>query len=483
MNLKRWVLVFMLAGVSLIGGCYFGYGSVAGYVYTLSESPNAIQVGSTLPSGGTALVDAAVSATGSNTVARTNTQGRFQLDQVGAGPQSLTVTTADGLNITKRKVVIQRDKVVSYFAVPSWTVLVYMAADNNLATEAPKDLNEMEQVGSTADLNIVVQYDGDQYGDSRRYYVTRDSDNSVVSSPVVESLGEVDMSDPAVLRSFVEWGVTRFPSDHVMLVLWNHGAGVWPESVSAQGIAFDDSAGLNACLTTTELRTALSAAKQATGVQVDVLAFDACLMQMMEVGYELQGLATYMAGSEEVTPGDGFPYHTMMRDLRDHPTLAPRDAAVMLMNRFIEYYRRTDAVCMSVVDLANWSGFTARIKTFAAALDSASNVELALIQGASKQTQRFDYHENADLYDFALRTSKLPVNSSLKAAALDMLNNWTGTVIANARSSQADYLENSHGLAILLPTSVQEMSYYNFYDQMLWSADSRWDEFLAKLPL
>lgn len=483
MHLKRWVLVLMLAGVSLIGGCYFGYGSVAGYVYTLSESPDAIQVGGTAPPGCTVLADATVSVTGSETVAYTNAQGLFQISQVAAGPQTLTVSTADGLNMTKRKVVLQRNKVVSYFTRPSWTVLVYMAADNNLTAEALKDLNEMEQVGSTADLNVVVQYDGYANGDSRRYYMTQDSDSSVVHSPVIEPLGEVDMSDPAVLQSFVAWGVTSFPSDHVMLILWDHGAGVWPESVQAQGIAFDDHSGWNACLTTTELRTALSGAKQATGVKVDVLAFDACLMQMMEVGYELQGLADYMAGSEEVTPGDGFPYHTILAGFRGNPALTPRSAATMLVNRFIDYYQKAESVCMSVVDLVNWAPFTARVKNLATALDSATSRELDLIQSASLQTQRFDYHENADLYDFALHTSQLSVNSTLRAAANDVLNYWDQAVIFNERTTQADTLKDGHGLSVLLPTSAHEMSLYGSYDQLLWSADSRWDEFLAKLPL
>jgi hypothetical protein len=38
-----------------------------------------------------------------------------------------------------------------------WTYMVYMGADNNLANAGLTDLNEMESVGSTAEVAIVVQ--------------------------------------------------------------------------------------------------------------------------------------------------------------------------------------------------------------------------------------------------------------------------------------------------------------------------------------
>ncbi len=40
-----------------------------------------------------------------------------------------------------------------------WTILVYLAGDNNLEESAIIDLNEMEQVGSTNNINIVVEMD------------------------------------------------------------------------------------------------------------------------------------------------------------------------------------------------------------------------------------------------------------------------------------------------------------------------------------
>jgi hypothetical protein len=37
--------------------------------------------------------------------------------------------------------------------LPAWTILVYMASDNNLEYLSFKDLDEMERAGSTSEIN------------------------------------------------------------------------------------------------------------------------------------------------------------------------------------------------------------------------------------------------------------------------------------------------------------------------------------------
>ena len=40
-----------------------------------------------------------------------------------------------------------------------WTVMIYLDADNNLESAGIDDISEMEMVGSSDDVNIVVQVD------------------------------------------------------------------------------------------------------------------------------------------------------------------------------------------------------------------------------------------------------------------------------------------------------------------------------------
>ena len=41
----------------------------------------------------------------------------------------------------------------------AWTWLVYMAGDNNLQGAGSTDLAEMKRIGSTDDVNVIVQFD------------------------------------------------------------------------------------------------------------------------------------------------------------------------------------------------------------------------------------------------------------------------------------------------------------------------------------
>ena len=112
-----------------------------------------------------------------------------------------------------------------------WTFLVYLDGDNNLEGAGIDDVNEMEMVGSTPEVNIVVQFDRiDRYDtsngdwhDTRRGIITKDSTSLIASN--LTSVGEKNMGDPQTLTEFLSWGISTFPADHYFLVLWNHGDG------------------------------------------------------------------------------------------------------------------------------------------------------------------------------------------------------------------------------------------------------------------
>jgi len=114
-----------------------------------------------------------------------------------------------------------------------WTFMVYLSADNDLEQFGIADFNEMETVGSTADVQIIVQFDrsprydesNGNWTDTRRYRVVQDLNSTTISSPVVQNIGEVNMGDPQSLVDFVQWAKQNYPADHYCLVLWDHGGG------------------------------------------------------------------------------------------------------------------------------------------------------------------------------------------------------------------------------------------------------------------
>ena len=86
-----------------------------------------------------------------------------------------------------------------------WTVLVYLAGDNNLDSAGAVDLDEMKRVGSTDDVNVVAQFDrSGRKARTVRYYLRK---GTTRAQDVVQSLGETNTGDPAVLEAFLNWGM------------------------------------------------------------------------------------------------------------------------------------------------------------------------------------------------------------------------------------------------------------------------------------
>ena len=74
-------------------------------------------------------------------------------------------------------------------------------------------------------------------------------------------------------------------------------------------------------LTTQALRAAI---EQSALRRVDVLGCDACLMSMVEIAYELRGVADFLVASETEQPSQSWPYAPLLAALREHPEIIPR---------------------------------------------------------------------------------------------------------------------------------------------------------------
>ncbi|MFX1338923.1 MAG: clostripain-related cysteine peptidase, partial [Promethearchaeota archaeon] len=215
----------------------------------------------------------------------------------------------------------------TFSGVPAdWTFLVYLDGDNNLESAGISDFLEMASVGSDTTISIVVQFDRTSgystlYGDwqtTKRFYITNGMTPTVDNALI--DLGELNMGEQATLSDFISWGTSAFPADNYALILWNHGGG-WKESNEQdpdvfKSVCWDDTS-FGDCLTQIELKNALVSA----GVHFDLIGFDACLMAMAEVDYQIKDWADVRVGSEESEPGDGWPYDTILADLISSPSM------------------------------------------------------------------------------------------------------------------------------------------------------------------
>jgi hypothetical protein len=216
------------------------------------------------------------------------------------------------------------DAPVNTSGLPEWTVIVYSAADDEVLEESMWfDVNEMEVVGSTPQVNVVVQLDryvgafsGDgDWTDTRRYLIQQDGDLNSITSPIVQSLGEVDTGDPQTLIDFVTWAIQSYPAKKYALVMSDHGGG-WTGGFSdMSAVSYSD-------LSIPEIVSSLERIRQNTGIdKFELLGFDACLMGQIEVFGSLYPYSNYMVASEEVEPGYGWSYAAWLQQLVQDPTV------------------------------------------------------------------------------------------------------------------------------------------------------------------
>jgi hypothetical protein len=354
-----------------------------------------------------------------------------------------------------------------------WTFMVYMAADNNLEDAAIDDFLEMAHVGTDANVNIVVQMDRTDWYDTS-YGNWTDTRRGVVNEDDVPdltwgtSIGEANMGATGTLQAFVTWAIQNYEADRYALVLWDHGAG-WPE-LCVDYTNFDS-------LTPDEVDQALYGALFTTGVDsMDLVAFDACLMGMLEVAYEISDRADIMVASEDVVPWDGMPYDLILGDLAAHPTMAAAELGLVMAQRYGNAYVAY-GFSIGVVDLAQVPSLAMAVSDFGTTVMlDGTGADHALVGMHQESTPHFGYMDYCDLGIFMQGVADDPLispGSGISAGAEAVLAEYDEAIIAFYGSP-----EGGSGLSLYFPArgGYVDPSYITDLDM---SVDAYWDEFLV----
>ncbi len=372
-----------------------------------------------------------------------------------------------------------------------WTVMVYLDSDNNLESAGINDINEMEIVGSTSEVNIVVQVDRIPYSvlaannegylddisnsnwtTTRRYYITQDFDPIQINSQLISDLGELNMGDPQTLVDFANWATTNYPAKKYLLVIWNHGGGFRSTNLT-KDIAWDDTSGGDK-ITMPELEYALSMISTQIGKKIDIIGMDACLMAMTEVAYQIKDYADILVASEENEPGDGWPYDTILGELVGNPLISSEQLAVDIVDKYIFSYPYGN-VTQSAIDLSYMSTLAGQLSNLALAIMSDSLTPKSKYILASVSSQYYGDWDFIDLYDFCKKVLIYSNSTDVKNIALSIQQTLNYAVIKSGYVGGS--VSGSKGLSIYFPY----IAYHYYYNYTNFSQDTFWDEMLSYL--
>ena len=366
-----------------------------------------------------------------------------------------------------------------------WTILVYMNAANDLQQFSVLNMNQIERVASNPDVRFVVQwkqfpaqFSGGTFNGTRRYLASSDFSNNINSTLLQDMGTSIDMGSTQTLHEFITWGKANFPADHYCLIVWNHGNG-WRRSLSnldlTRAVSYDDEKGTS--IQIWDLNQALGSE------HFDMISWDASLMQMMEVAYEIKDNTDYIIGSEESPPAEGLPYDLVFAPFRDNPTDTPKNLSKSFVDGMLAVTAyNSKKITQSVIDTSKLTTLASAISTLGTELKNNSVSLTADIQAARSATQAYSptsVRVYRDITDLCLHieantsiVSVLNASSAVRTALSDAVV-WEGH---NANSP------NSHGLSIDFSSGSTFASSSSDYALMKMALSTQWDEFLTVAP-
>lgn len=396
-----------------------------------------------------------------------------------------------------------------------WTLLVYQGGDNSLDLAIKADLEEMLAVGPPSGTALLVQSDRPPAGIRRLWIKARGEEQ------VLAAIGPGNSADPRLVADFVAWAYRAFPARRFALIIASHGLGWRGEPMAqraagstAQAVAGRPAAGLvtdepaGQTIDVISLGAALNAAVTTPGPFVrplDLLGFDACLMGLFEVAYQMRNGARYLVFSQANEPSPGWAYDHLLRAMASGAAALDGEALGRLI---CEAYRgsyvgegldRRYAGTLSLIRLdklvdlknrfAEWAGLLhanrATVGTALRGLRDALFATPDALPGPERYLiQAFEFIDHRDLADLVANCrSSVP---QANAAADALMVAFRAAVAHTVRFGER--YRRAQGLSVAFPgpgdiadyAGVGGVSAYPFLDL---ARETLWDDLFTELAL
>jgi hypothetical protein len=411
----------------------------------------------------------------------------------------------------------------------TWLILLYSDADDQvLEHDIFIDLNEVERVGSNADIHIVAQidrYDGAFEGDgdwtgTRRYYVTSDDDINTLNSELLEDMGEVNMGDEETLVDFATWAIENYPAQKHAIIFSDHGAG-WPGGWNDPDPPVSGNSGtpLDAngdMLVLPEIANGLERIVQETGIgQFELVGFDACLMSHIEVYAAIAPAARYAVASQETEPAMGWAYASFLQKLADNPAMDGAELGQNIVESYItedlrivdDQARQEFLSAMGVegdftpaevaeyfgnditLTAVNLQSIPLLLTTLDGMIEALQEIDQSSVAAARTYAQSFDHYfgqeipsSYLDMAHFAAVVAQESGDGTVQAVTEELFNAYQQVIVAEKHGPARPA---ATGISIYFPIlelyeSEEGGGSYDVYDTIAanFAENSQWDEFL-----
>ncbi|MFC1742740.1 clostripain-related cysteine peptidase [Candidatus Riflebacteria bacterium] len=396
-----------------------------------------------------------------------------------------------------------------------WLVMVYAVTDSYLVDCVTADINEMETVGSDAKMEILLQLDKNDRI-PLRYRIKRDSFPGQVTSPVIETLPDLDCGNWQTLFEFFKWSVKQAPAKRIMLVLHGclgnlgFGAPVFKQKGDKKNNRYfysSQKANLKRKLNQLKLKReylklhengarymgirqmgfALQAMREDLGRPIDIVVLDDSADCSIEKFYEFTEFASHWVASVGFIPADDMPYHSILEIIRTDPYINTSIFSQKIVKAYKNYY--TDycnlpfgfGATLTAVDLQDLAELFQALDELSKLLRRICKSHINRVKILELRSVVLTYlsADNLDLFQFMQGLKKL----NLPAVNLKPLCEKIMALIKDkplAHWGDGRYYKHASGMSITVSNWMGQYDKKK-YALLKWSGFSRWNKFLYLL--
>jgi len=330
-----------------------------------------------------------------------------------------------------------------------------MGANNNLASYAIENINDMEAGLSNVDGVLLVY--ARINGDPPAIYRISANDSPQIESEKIKVYNNHNSSDPAVMKMVFDDMKRLSPAATYGAVLWSHATG-WAPNLPRKLMSFgsdDGYVGEEREMSVMQLRNALPS-------DLDFIVFDACSMASVEVLYELRDRARYIIASPAEVISNGMPYALITNDLFD----SNKDAYVRIAQKYFQHYDQQDGLfrsaTISVFDMS-------QIEKVALASETLfSSHQSPFLDLKRPSIQRMDFDSANPLISFDF--TDFVIQNFGEASTADLRDKLTNLILykANTPEFNGNDIAINGGITCYIPHPGNEALAHDFYRQLSW---------------
>lgn len=358
--------------------------------------------------------------------------------------------------------------------------LIYMAGDNNLERFGIQNIKALQEVGSSEKCNILILFDRSggydrtegNWANTKLLLISKNP--KTMNDDCIYDYEELDMTSVDSLYNFLELVNNYFPAKHTILDLWSHGRGVYPDGIISRSIIEDYTTGYgsNAMMSIYDLGRCIKKYEDNSKKKIDMIIFDACYMQMIEICYQLRDLTDYIIGAETYIPGIGSNYKEIATFLANN-IFSMRELAEFLLRATSS---SSNDYSYSGIDTSQFDTFLCIFNNFCEELMNFSSFS-EIIETRKMMTKVAPvYPEFMDLYEFISKFENIKSQSEL-------LKILSSLIIGS--NSIGVFEDKTKGLGINFPYEESEIIFYKSqdtnYEILDFYNNTYFDEFLLKL--